>query len=73
MVSAPWQAWAMNVRKICRWEDPKETGKWLALYIILWYTGACFSSLYYWSLADFYRASLWLRGKFKAITVQSTY
>lgn len=28
----------MNVRSIYRWENPKKTGKWLALYIYLWYT-----------------------------------
>lgn len=27
----------MNVRSIYRWENPKKTGKWLALYIYLWY------------------------------------
>lgn len=36
--SAPWQSWAMNVRSIYRWENPKKTAKWLALYIYLWYT-----------------------------------
>lgn len=38
MASAPWQAWLMNVRSVSRWEDPKTTGKWLALYVFLWYT-----------------------------------
>ena len=38
MASAPWQSWAMDVRAIYRWEDPKTTGKWLAIYTILWYT-----------------------------------
>ena len=23
MASAPWQSWAMNVRAVYRWEDPK--------------------------------------------------
>ena len=38
MASAPWQIWAMEVRSVYRWEDPYRTGKWLALYMILWYT-----------------------------------
>jgi len=36
--SAPWQAWAMDVRSVYRWEHPPTTFKWLATYIILWYT-----------------------------------
>ena len=38
MASAPWQAWVMRVRSVYRWERPMVTGKWLALYLILWYT-----------------------------------
>ena len=38
MASAPWQSWLMRVRAVYRWEDPSFTGKWLALYIVLWYT-----------------------------------
>lgn len=38
MASAPWQAWAMDVRIVYRWEDPAKTGKWLAIYAVLWYT-----------------------------------
>lgn len=38
MASAPWQSWAMDVRAVYRWEDPKVTGKWFALYLFLWYT-----------------------------------
>ena len=38
MASAPWQSWAMDVRAVYRWENPKTTGKWLALYVVLWYT-----------------------------------
>ncbi|KAI9812945.1 MAG: hypothetical protein M1826_002728 [Phylliscum demangeonii] len=38
MASAPWQAWAMHLRRVYRWEDPAETGRWLALYVVLWYT-----------------------------------
>ncbi|KAL9128615.1 MAG: hypothetical protein Q9217_002749 [Psora testacea] len=38
MASAPWQSWAMNVRTVYRWENPKTTTKWFALYLVLWYT-----------------------------------
>ncbi|KAI9828444.1 MAG: hypothetical protein M1832_002872 [Thelocarpon impressellum] len=38
MVSAPWQTWAMQVRRVYRWEDPRVTGQWLALFLVLWYT-----------------------------------
>jgi len=36
--SAPWQAWAMDVRSVYRWEHPPTTLKWLAIYVFLWYT-----------------------------------
>ncbi|MCJ1437229.1 hypothetical protein MMC27_006615 [Xylographa pallens] len=36
MASAPWQKWAMDVRTIYRWENPKRTGIWLAIYMVLW-------------------------------------
>ena len=38
MASAPWQQWLMNVRAVYRWEDPKLTAKWLALFVFLWHT-----------------------------------
>ena len=38
MASAPWQTWAMKCRAVYRWENPRATGKWLALYVFLWYT-----------------------------------
>ncbi|KAI9884989.1 MAG: hypothetical protein M1823_003226 [Watsoniomyces obsoletus] len=38
MASAPWQAWMMHVRSVFRWEDPIETGRWLMVYLVLWYT-----------------------------------
>ncbi|MCJ1285422.1 hypothetical protein MMC26_004762 [Xylographa opegraphella] len=37
MASAPWQKWAMDVRSIYRWENPRRTGAWLAIYTVLWY------------------------------------
>lgn len=38
VASQPWQAWVMDVRSVYRWENPKKTGKWLAIYLVLWYT-----------------------------------
>ena len=38
LASEPWQQWGMDVRSIYRWENPWRTGKWLALYIVLWQT-----------------------------------
>ncbi|KAL9080818.1 MAG: hypothetical protein Q9157_000514 [Trypethelium eluteriae] len=37
MVSAPWQEWILNVRRVYRWEDPQKTGKWLAIMLTVWY------------------------------------
>ena len=38
MASAPWQAWLMHIRRVFRWEDPAETGRWLGVYLVIWYT-----------------------------------
>ncbi|MCJ1310694.1 hypothetical protein MMC25_004360 [Agyrium rufum] len=38
MASAPWQRWLLNVRAVYRWENPALTGKWFALWTVLWYT-----------------------------------
>ncbi|KAI9658559.1 MAG: hypothetical protein M1821_002119 [Bathelium mastoideum] len=37
MVSGPWQAWFVNLRRIYRWENPKKTMKWLVIMLIVWY------------------------------------
>ncbi|MCJ1407476.1 hypothetical protein MMC19_001547 [Ptychographa xylographoides] len=37
MASAPWQKWAMDVRAVYRWDDPRKTGGWLAFYLVLWH------------------------------------
>ena len=44
MASAPWQRWLLSVRSVYRWEDPKKTGKWFALFLFLWYTRKLLSS-----------------------------
>jgi hypothetical protein len=38
MASAPWQAWAMDVRSVYRWESPARPESGFALYLVLWYT-----------------------------------
>ena len=45
-LSAPWQAWAMNVRSVYRWEKPWTTAKWFATYVVLWYTDHIIGFLY---------------------------
>lgn len=37
MASGPWQTFFMDVRSVYRWEDPKNTAKWVSIYVILWY------------------------------------
>jgi hypothetical protein len=50
LVSSPWQAWFMSVPHVYTWEDPRRTGKWFALFCIIWYTNQswdlCTLSLY---------------------------
>jgi hypothetical protein len=35
--SGHWQAWAMDLRSVYRWENPRRTGRWLLTYFALWY------------------------------------
>ncbi|KAF2237280.1 hypothetical protein EV356DRAFT_481146 [Viridothelium virens] len=46
MVSAPWQEWFLNVRRVYRWEDPQKTGKWLAIMLTVWYYNHMVTFLY---------------------------
>ena len=46
IVSAPWQTWFMDVRSVYRWENPHTTGKWLALFLVLWYYNHVLNFLY---------------------------
>ncbi|KAL8693187.1 MAG: hypothetical protein Q9218_001931 [Villophora microphyllina] len=46
VASGPWQTFFMDVRKVYRWEDPRYTAKWLAVYLILWYTQHVMGFLY---------------------------
>lgn len=38
VASAPWQTWFMDMRSIYRWDDPRRTGFWMVVWIILWQT-----------------------------------
>ncbi|KAI9696643.1 MAG: hypothetical protein M1820_008092 [Bogoriella megaspora] len=46
MVSAPWQEWLVNVRRVYRWEDPARTWKWLAIILVVWYYNHMITFLY---------------------------
>ena len=46
IASAPWQAWAMDVRSVYRWEQPWTTARWLAAYFVLWSTDHIIGFLY---------------------------
>lgn len=46
MASAPWQEFVMSVRSVYRWESPRKTARWFALYIGLWYTQYLMSFVY---------------------------
>ncbi|KAI4257745.1 MAG: hypothetical protein LQ352_001520 [Teloschistes flavicans] len=54
MASGPWQTFFMDMRRVDRWEDPKNTAKWLAIYVILWYT----QNRFYPSSVDAMRESM---------------
>ena len=61
MASGPWQIWAMDVRSVYRWDDPYRTGKWLLLYLALWYLeyiGAfLWASILYYTIKNRYYPS----------------
>ncbi|KAL6722141.1 hypothetical protein ACLMJK_001248 [Lecanora helva] len=46
LASAPWQSWLVDVRAVYRWENPRTTSKWLAIYLVLWYTQHMMGFLY---------------------------
>ena len=46
MLSGSWQTFLMKSRAVCRWEDPRVTLRWLALYLFLWYTQYIVSYIY---------------------------
>ncbi|KAL8874301.1 MAG: hypothetical protein Q9174_000341 [Haloplaca sp. 1 TL-2023] len=44
--SAPWQEFFMSIRSVYRWEKPRNTAKWLAVYVVLWYYQYLISFVY---------------------------
>ncbi|KAH8702004.1 hypothetical protein BGW36DRAFT_372015 [Talaromyces proteolyticus] len=38
MATEVWQAWLMDMRDIYRWENPRRTAFWYAVFAVLWYT-----------------------------------
>ncbi|CAF9913418.1 MAG: hypothetical protein GOMPHAMPRED_007904 [Gomphillus americanus] len=45
MASGPMQVWAMDIRSIYRWQNPKRTGRWLVAWLFIWhfeYVGSFF-------------------------------
>ena len=61
LVSAPWQAWLMSVRQVYTWQNPRRTGRWLALFCVLWYTnhimGFVFAFILYTVIRNKYHPS----------------
>ncbi|KAF2801705.1 uncharacterized protein BDZ99DRAFT_469446 [Mytilinidion resinicola] len=43
MASGPWQEWLLTLRSIYRWEDPKVTGRWFAVWAFVWYLNCTIS------------------------------
>lgn len=41
IASAPWQTWVASMRKLYRWENPRETRKWLYIWLFIWYMDYC--------------------------------
>ncbi|TKA72586.1 hypothetical protein B0A49_03439 [Cryomyces minteri] len=46
MASGPWQEWISGLRQLYRWEDPKRTGKWLAVWAVIWYLDYVITFIY---------------------------
>lgn len=38
LVTAPWQAWFMDIRTVYRWDNPVRTMRWLLIYLAIWWT-----------------------------------
>ena len=46
LVSAPWQSFFLEVRRVYTWNDKKQSSKWCALFWFLWYTDHIVGFLY---------------------------
>ncbi|KIW13336.1 hypothetical protein PV08_08524 [Exophiala spinifera] len=65
ITSAPWQAFLMSVREVYMWQDPRRTGRWLALFLVLWYFQYIMAYFY------FYIVYSTIRNKFQPSSVQT--
>ncbi|KAL6251511.1 hypothetical protein RBB50_001720 [Rhinocladiella similis] len=65
ITSAPWQAFLMSVREVYMWQDPRRTGRWLGLFLVLWYFQYLMAYFY------FYIVYSTLRNKFQPSSVQT--
>jgi hypothetical protein len=65
ITSAPWQAFLLSIREVYMWKDPKRTGRWLALFLVLWYTQHIMAFFY------FYIIYSTVRNKFRPSSVQT--
>ncbi|OJD33484.1 p-loop containing nucleoside triphosphate hydrolase protein [Diplodia corticola] len=43
MASAPWQSYFLKLRDLYRWENPQKTGRWLAIFVFLWWADYVFT------------------------------
>ncbi|KIW68748.1 hypothetical protein PV04_04672 [Phialophora macrospora] len=48
ITSAPWQTLLVNVRQVYMWKDLMRTVKWLAVYLVLWYTQHIMAFFYFY-------------------------
>ncbi|PNS16548.1 hypothetical protein CAC42_282 [Sphaceloma murrayae] len=38
IATAPWQAWVLSLRAMYRWEDPRKSARWAAIWFLIWYS-----------------------------------
>ncbi|EXJ60441.1 hypothetical protein A1O7_04593 [Cladophialophora yegresii CBS 114405] len=65
ITSAPWQSFLVKVRHVYMWKDPRRTAKWLALYLVLWYTQYIVAYFY------FYVIYSTLRNRFRETSIRT--
>lgn len=63
--SGPLQAYLMSARSLSRWDNPRRTAKWFAIYLVCWYSNHIVSFLYAYILY------IVLRNRFQPHSVES--
>ncbi|KAF4544193.1 P-loop containing nucleoside triphosphate hydrolase protein [Lasiodiplodia theobromae] len=48
MASAPWQSYFLKLRGIYLWENPRKSGRWMAIFVFLWWADYVFSFILLW-------------------------